>query len=326
MSLKRLINQIAALDEVKTRPPVLIDIGASKEIHPYWKAIAHFSICLAFDADDRDFEYTEDENSAYKKLIKVNKIVVADLKDGQTKAPFYLTQSPYCSSLLEPDEEPMAALHFSDLFKLVKKTEFEVVGFAEVLDKVGLTYVDWFKTDSQGTDVRLFQSLPENIQDNMLCIEFEPGFIHAYKGEDLIPECLTMMETKQQYYLNEFIVKGPLRIPSADFKSIFKGDFGQRLATHVGKQIPGWAEMSYMNNLETKQPTKRDLALAWLFVTLRKQHDIAYVYAKRGVELNYDERLFTKLQSYSRKKLKGSVWSLSSFLSVMHNKVQRILN
>ncbi len=326
MSLKRLINTIANLEEVKAQPPVLIDIGASKEIHPYWKAIAHFSICLAFDADDRDFELTEDENSAYKKLIKVNKIVVAALEDGQTRAPFYLTQSPYCSSLLEPDEQPMSALHFSDLFKLVEKTEFEVVAFSDVLEKVGLTYVDWFKTDSQGTDVRLFQSLPDAIQDNMLCIEFEPGFIHAYKGEDLIPECLTMMETKPQYFLNEFVVKGPLRIPSKDFKSIFKGDFGQRLATHVGKQIPGWAEMSYLNSLETKKPTLRDSALAWLFATIRKQHDIAFVYADRALMHGYDAALFSELKSHSSKKLKSSVWSLSSFLFVVHNKIQRILD
>src|ERR1700709_2524625 len=83
-------------------PPVLVDIGASGEIHAKWKAIAPYCICLAYDADDREFHVTKQTNKAYKKLITFNRIVSAE-PVGQ--ANFYLTASPFCSSLLEPDKD-----------------------------------------------------------------------------------------------------------------------------------------------------------------------------------------------------------------------------
>src|SRR4051795_5281236 len=100
MNLKTIISEISNTEEIKQRPPVLVDIGASYGINSLWKNIASFSVCLAFDADDREFEYLEEKNSSFKKLIKVNKIVVN--KSESETMDFYLTKSPYCSSLLEP--------------------------------------------------------------------------------------------------------------------------------------------------------------------------------------------------------------------------------
>ncbi len=52
-----MINKILSRPEITGDPPVLLDIGASGEIHKNWKFIAKHSICVAFDADKRDFEY-----------------------------------------------------------------------------------------------------------------------------------------------------------------------------------------------------------------------------------------------------------------------------
>ena len=43
---------------------------------------------------------------------------------------------------------------------------------------------DWFKTDSQGTDLRLFKSIGETLIPKIIVAEFEPGFINSYLGED----------------------------------------------------------------------------------------------------------------------------------------------
>ena len=42
--------------EIQKKIPVLIDIGASGTIHEKWETLAKYSVCIAFDADSRDFK------------------------------------------------------------------------------------------------------------------------------------------------------------------------------------------------------------------------------------------------------------------------------
>ena len=85
----KIINDILQSIYFKDKPPVLIDIGASEKINSKWEQIAFFSICLAFDADDRDFKLTEENTSSFKRLIKINRIVETENKNKQL---FYLHQ------------------------------------------------------------------------------------------------------------------------------------------------------------------------------------------------------------------------------------------
>ena len=38
--MKEIIREISQRKEIQEKPPVLIDIGASKELNPAWKSIA----------------------------------------------------------------------------------------------------------------------------------------------------------------------------------------------------------------------------------------------------------------------------------------------
>ena len=82
------------------QPPVLVDIGASGFLHRKWRSIAKYSVCIAFDADTRDFDASEIENRNWRKLIKLNRLVA---EIPRKAVNFYLTQSPHCSSTLSPD-------------------------------------------------------------------------------------------------------------------------------------------------------------------------------------------------------------------------------
>ena len=117
-----IIDKVISHPLLKEFPPVLIDIGASGQIHKKWKKIASHSICIAFDADDREFGYVVKENSGYKKLYVYNCIVS---NSNKSKDNFYLTKSPYCSSLLEPDEEALKNYAFAEKFKVEKKENIE---------------------------------------------------------------------------------------------------------------------------------------------------------------------------------------------------------
>ena len=57
----RLFDKILTTKELIDKPPVLIDIGASGSIHKPWERIRKHSVCIAFDADEREFNFVKEE-------------------------------------------------------------------------------------------------------------------------------------------------------------------------------------------------------------------------------------------------------------------------
>jgi hypothetical protein len=306
MALNNLVQKIAQHPDIVAQPPVLIDIGASGELNPQWQLIAPFSIGIAFDADSREFGYIEGANSRFKKLYIVNKIVT-DTEGGQT-ADFYLTQSPYCSSLLPPDTDSLAQYHFSEAFSFEKKLELPVIALQKALDDVGIRRIDWFKSDCQGIDLRLFRSLRAAIREKIVVVEFEPGFIDAYKGEDKMSDTLAFMES-QHFTLTKFVVKGPMQVKAPTFRQIFSSNFSQKLAKNVARGVPGWAELGYINAADAQYFGEREYLLAWLFATVQDNHDVALSYAEKA-KTRFNSLIFNDLQKHSIEKLKGEVFSI----------------
>ena len=66
--------------------------------------------------------------------------------------------------------------------------------------------IDWFKTDSQGIDLRLFKSLNIEIQNKVIVAEFEPGIIDAYKNEDKLYRLVGYM-SNQEFLVVRFYSK-----------------------------------------------------------------------------------------------------------------------
>jgi len=70
-----IIDEILESNYFTDNPPVLLDIGASTAIHPKWQPLARHSICIAFDADDREIGYAATASKGYKKLHLFNSLV-----------------------------------------------------------------------------------------------------------------------------------------------------------------------------------------------------------------------------------------------------------
>lgn len=104
--MKKIINKVLSHPSLVQKPPVLLDIGASGTIHEKWKTIAPYSICVAFDADSREFSIEQTTNSSFKELFLVNRIVAVESNDAMD---FWLTKSPYCSSTLPPNNKALKA-------------------------------------------------------------------------------------------------------------------------------------------------------------------------------------------------------------------------
>ncbi|MDF9799677.1 hypothetical protein OKW21_004940 [Catalinimonas alkaloidigena] len=312
MGLAKIIDKISSREDIITKPPVLVDIGASNDINPVWKKIASFSIGLAFDADDRDFEFIEKEDKLFKKLYVFNKIVVD--KAEHDEMDFYLTKSPYCSSLLEPNLPKLQPYHYADFFEVTNKIKLKIVELKKVIEEIGIDYVDWFKTDAQGIDLRLFSSLSQQMQNKTIMLEFEPGLIDAYKQEDKVVDVLNYMRDKE-FFLLSLDVKGPFRITKSVFDHTFKSQLSKKFAKHGLKRVPGWAEMAFLNELTDPDCTAREYILAWLFSTLQEHHEISAAYAHQGYE-KFGEKIFQDLEDYSFKAIKNQVYSLNTLSKI----------
>lgn len=297
--MSRIIDRILCRSDFIERPPVLLDIGASGELNPKWKLLAKHSVCIAFDADEREISHIEMESSHFKKLHVFN-AVLTDKAKG--KIPFYLTNSPFCSSSLKPDNQSLENWFFADLFEVERRVELNSIDLPQVLKKLEIEYVDWFKTDSQGTDLRLFKSLGNDLSKRVLVAEFEPGFIDAYQGEDKLYDVLAFMD-KLPFWMIDIQVHGTQRIKRATVHRHFNKK-EQRLMSELLKMSPGWAEVAFINTLQQDAIfTEREFLLGWIFATLYFQHGHALELALKAAQ-KYGDSIFEELSRVSTRQVK----------------------
>jgi hypothetical protein len=293
----KITDQVLQSKYFASEPPVLVDIGASGEIHARWESIASYAICIAFDADDREFQVSEENNKGYKKLVRINRIVNSQ-PAGQTE--FYLTKSPFCSSLLEPDLENLKPWLFRSLFEIEKVSQLPSVTLAETLRSLNISYIDWFKVDTQGTDLRIYNSLPSDIKESILLAEFEPGIMDAYKGEDKLYAVMQEMH-RQGYWLSSMEVKGTQRLQNG-----YSEQIGGFLSKRIIRTSPGWAELTYFRT--PVQLSCRNYLLMIVFALLDHQYGFALELCDVG-RAHYDEPLLDEcrksvLKMIQREKLK----------------------
>ncbi|SFQ05402.1 methyltransferase, FkbM family [Pseudarcicella hirudinis] len=313
-----MIDKVLNQPEIQQEPPILIDIGASGKIHKSWKSIAKYSICIAFDADDRDFGHVKEESKNFKKLYIYN-CIVSDKKTSESD--FYLTKSPHCSSLLAPDPDSLQDWSFAPLFNVDRIAKIRTIDLPSVLKELNIQKVDWFKSDSQGIDLRLFKSLGDELTKNILVAEFEPGLMDAYKGEDKLHSILCHMENTKKFWLSDLVIKGSQRISENRLNNVFRSLPLRKLFNAVGKTSPGWGEMTYINNFKDENLSKRDFLLGWVFSSIQQQNGFAYEIAENGYEI-FQEDLFKEMSQYSKSKLKKEFISFS-YIPLAYKKVLR---
>lgn len=319
--MQKLIQEIFNSPELINRPPVLIDIGASGQLHKKWKLIAKYSICMAFDADDREFGFIEKEEYSFKKLFVYNCIVSDENKTDQV---FYLTKSPYCSSILKPDYNNLANYSFADMFQILNTSKLKTVSISTALKEININQVDWFKTDSQGLDLRLFKNLNDDIRKKIIVAEFEPGLIDAYENEDKLYSLLQYLQNKD-YWISDFIVKGNPRISSSLFNSIYSNLRLNKLLSLSLKPASGWAEITIINSFDDKNIfSKREYILGCLFAIIEKQYGFAYELSIKGFE-KFEDPIFKKINSKSLKMIHLQLYKLK-FLPSVIKRIKELIN
>jgi len=316
MASAALFDVVLTQKEFEVRPPVLIDIGASGEICADWQSIARHCVCIAFEADDREFSHVVGLESEYKELHVLN-CVVTD--HAAPESDFYLTRSPFCSSLLPPNNARLAHWQFWELFEVDRVTKLKSRGLSSVLNELGVTSADWVKTDSQGTDLRLFQCMGPEVYQRVLAADFEPGIIDAYHGEDKLHQLMAWMDG-QPFWMSHLEIKGTARISKE-----LMARYASRLEDLNLVNTPGWGEVSYMNDMTAPSlQNKRCALLAWVIATIRGQHAFAIEVLLKSESL-IDAALFSRLISRSEAEMFAKT-PPATMRDRVRNKLVRVIN
>ena len=275
--------------------PVLVDIGASGAPPKVWEPIARHSIYVGFDPDRRELHDVAE--GQYARSIIINEAVTS--ASDQNQVHFYLTQSPYCSSTLPPDTAALANYLFSDLFVVEGEVSVPASTLGAVIDRLSLQGIDWFKTDSQGTDLRLFTSLPDDLRSRVLAVDIEPGLIDAYQGEDLFVDAHQVL-LRQGFWLSSLDVKGTVRMRHTTLQSMACHHPALN-NTNIYQSVrpsPGWCNARYLRTLESlaeRNAEARDYALLWVFAMIEQQWgyalDIAHTFEQRFAQVSISRLL-----------------------------------
>ena len=281
-------NMEHELDKILTTlgiQPILFDIGASGAPPAIWKPLARHSVYVGFDPDRRDLK--DVPTGQYARSIVVNEAITS--APGKNEVHFHLTRAPFCSSTLRPDAESLADYLFSDMFIVEGEASVPASTLGAVIERLKLPGVDWFKTDSQGTDLRLFLSLPDDLRNRVLAVDMEPGLINAYHDEDLFVDAHREM-LRQGFWLSSLEAKKVVRMKRSTLEAM--ANLQPALSdAHIYRSVrpsPAWCEARYLRSLESlagRTADARDFALLWVFAMLERQWgfalDIAYAYAQR---------------------------------------------
>jgi len=300
-----LVDLVFQEPELKAAPPVLVDVGAAGGVTPLWRSIARHCVGVGFEPDARDAARLSATHNVFRRWIYVAGLVAPAAGEGGKKR-FYLTKSPHCSSLLRPRPEALQDWLFADLFSVQETTEVPAVTLADALAAQGLEQIDWLKCDTQGLDLSIYLSLPEGWRRQMLAVEFEPGLIDAYEGEDKFWQVLRTMET-EPFWISDLQVCGTPRGNMELFRQLL-GSRTARWAGRIAPSAPGWVNVRYLRDLSSRANLldRRGLLLAWVFANLLGQHSYAVTVANEGVQ-RFGGGIFDRLLTHSIRSLRWSM-------------------
>jgi len=255
--------------------PVLVDVGAAGAPPGIWEEIAPRSIYVGFDPEPAGNEIAA--LTRYARAIRIER-AVSPRQDVAT-LPLYLTRLRCCSSTLKPRSTALADHLFVPLFDVERETSIEAVPLADALAHQGLQRVDWLKVDSQGADLRIYQSLPAALRRTVLALDIEPGLIDAYEGEDLFTDAHSAL-TADGFWLSDLELHGTQRIRQTTLEHLQRVQpalTAERL--EQGLRIsPGWCNARYLRSpawLREQAATAAEYALLGCFALLDRQPGFA---------------------------------------------------
>jgi len=298
-----LIDRIFAEPELQAAPPVLVDVGAAGGVYPAWRTIARHSIGVGFEPDAREAGALSGAARQFRQWILCPGLVVPERPAGGTTA-FHLTQSPQCSSTLPPQTEALAEWAFADFFNVQETRALPADTLGDFLRQQGIDRIDWLKCDTQGLDLKIFLSLSPEWRKRVLAVDFEPGLIDAYAGEDKLGDVLAAMQSEPFWLADLAVGRTPRGRPKLLEEALGPG--GARRVRQLGPTAPAWANARFLRTLSDSSADRRMHLLGWVFATLAQQPGEALGIARAGAE-RFGGGLFTAMITDSTSALRWAM-------------------
>lgn len=309
-----LIDRVFAEPELRDAPPVLVDVGAAGGVNPVWRRIARYSIGVGFEPDAREAAPLDSAQRLFRRWILCPQLAMPAVgPDG--KATLHLTRSPQCSSALWPKAAALEEWAFAGFFDVQESRSCPATTLAGALAAQGLAHIDWLKCDTQGLDLKLFLSLPEAWRVRLLAMEFEPGLIDAYEGEDRVADVLAAL-AREPFWLAGFEVgRTPRARPELLARQL--GPNAARWVRRLAPCAPAWANLRFLRDVAREVGTldRRAYLLSWVFATLASQPGQALTVATLGLK-RFGGNVFEAMAKDSTRMLRWAMLRGASALFI----------
>lgn len=300
-----LIARIFAEPELQAAPPVLVDVGAAGGVHRAWRPIARHAVGVGFEPDARETAALTGAQRQFRRWIFCSALA-SPVTPPDGKLPFHLTRSPQCSSMLPPDQAGLREWVFADQFEVLRTPAVPAASLTESLQRAGIDRVDWLKCDTQGMDLKLYQSLPAAWRQQILVAEFEPGFIDSYQGEDHVADVLVAMKAEPFWLAGlspGLTPRGRSELMAAGRPAAIR-PWLRRLAPPA----PAWAGLQFLRDVSRvpEITDRRGWLLAWVFAIVADQPGYALTVAEEG-RRRWGDPLFVEMVGASHRQLRWSM-------------------
>jgi hypothetical protein len=299
------IDRVMAEPELRAAPPVLVDVGAAGGIHPVWRLLARHAIGVGFEPDPREAAPLAAAPRRFLRWIFCPGLAVPQAPAGGRQA-LHLTRSPQCSSTLRPRADALQDWAFAEFFAVTETREFPATTIAAALMAQGLDRVDWLKCDTQGLDAQLYRSLPPVWRTGLLAVEFEPGLIDAYAGEDKLGDVLATMAGEPFWLADLQVGRTPRGRP--ELLAARLGAGAAPWVRRLAPPAPAWANVRFLREYDrVAEPLgRREHLLGWVFATITGQHGQALTVAEAG-KLRFGPAMFADLAAASGRSLRWAM-------------------
>lgn len=159
---------------------VLYDVGAAGGISGIFAPISRLAGFRAFG-----FDPDQGGLPAHPKGYKVT-FFPFGLAGMNGNRLLHITQSPGCSSLLEPDQQALGEFPVAGLFRQTKLSEVPTMTLDSFVSDYKAPYPDFLKLDVQGCELEILQGC-SFLRAKVSALTLETHLRQIYKGEGLFP-------------------------------------------------------------------------------------------------------------------------------------------
>lgn len=291
-------EEIATLQEL---PISIVDIGSSASPPQNCIDIASISRYIGFDPDLR--EPQESADFGFVKHTIIDKAVVCSTQENVT---FYLTKYPQCSSTLYPNIDEYKNYSVADFFDVIDQLEVPSISLDLVLNQLDLSYIDWLKLDTQGTDYSILRSLDLEVYNKLLVVDLEPGVTSFYRDENRFSDIHEFMLSNGFWLAN----LNQQRFPRISRITSQKLNLTAEDINVLGGN-PFAFELQYFRSiefLEKRGVDSRDFLIFWVLAMTNLHYayaiEIAMSAEKFGIEYSVGNRLAAITLSYCQQQSK----------------------